>query len=1772
MPALTNKRSHWLGYIALFLFLSCGRRDILTDPASTPTTQQNPAEPGQDRDTPLHQAILAQTDLASLYTFLQTRSINQPDNEGSTPLHRAVLQDNLPLVGLLLSEKATIDAQNAAGLMPLHLAAKQGNLLILHLLLIYHADIHAKDKEEHTPLDYINEKQHTDELQQLLQRTPWDAIASERDPFVVAWLLAAEKTRTKDTQGWTPLHLAACLGQTKAIQDLIANKANIEARNSNGWTPLHLAAFLGQTEAIQALLNNKAALGTKDNQGYTPLHVATLAGRLEAVQLLIDHQAPIDAIDHKGRTPYDIAQSIAIKELLGSRMNLGKLVFDCDYDNIGKRILGHLTAQDKKQLRETSTDMGRRLLKNGDIHLQMHLTNLKHLHPHLYPRLYPHVQTPQCVCLTFEPIPTDAVVTGAFEWAEIAKNKHLSIKNIVFKGQSEDLESLRDALPVELRDHLIVPVVKETYSEEEQYSGEQEYSDDEEEQKVDKIEDSGQEGYPQSNQNEEIYQEETTIVDPGNQLYNSFVGVKKLPAGKTKIEKYLAAGAFGKVYRGQWGDKSVALKQIDADRGAYKLHSLGVTHTEVEEAMQWEVARLSTVSHPNLVQFYGLYQNRNEGYTYMVMEFCEGGTLQEALKKENVPWAQRWQWALQISEALAYLHWEGVLHRDLKAENVLLDKQGRAKLADLGVAQVDALLQDKEAKVVMLGAQDKRFIAPETEKDQTLSTKETDIYALGLVLWQVATGKVPRKIEDLDSVEKDAWREGREREVIPTNCPKSIKALILECWAKEPKQRPTAQGVLAKLAALGPELDPYHHRLVTAVQKLEQRLHPKRKEGLAYIPPFVTQYSIDESIETYWARVEAVQAKAEAAQAKAEAAWTKAFQVKVEAARAKAEAAQAKVEALQAKAAQRIFTSFPLKYVKEKADRAKEKATKAKEKATKAKEEATKAKEEAAREKGERSPNPPLTLAETFKEFIETPKSNTLLLLGEAGLGKTLTTYQWGDQLLNQWWAHINTGTPAPAYFPIFIRSELPTWSHAHIKDAFQEVARKYNLPPGIQPLVFIDGYDELQLDEAPTALVEHLGLQDLGGSKLIVTCRPHTVEKSAQGARFGFNGALTTRHFLPFSLDQLLGYLQKELSEDEQVYQDYKNTLGGAESIRTVLRNPFVLHLFRESWETLSQRPLGQLNRWQIYEAFIEHTLQSQKTLLSKNVRKRLKDTYPNLLTSYQAFMSKVAWQAFEQKGIILGWEEAKKISPWTQLKQYAEQEAKDEFAQRKEKQQKALAAAAAQGQTERRSLLSEDDYVRLTQEKVGRVESELPLQLRGEGKEKRYEYSHKSLFEYGMAKRLLLLQYSPNIVQEGIQLLNSRKVQEEPEAIRFWQGGWKSPAGVYPRLRSGEAMTGSQTLIEPFFEIITRSRDEETIQQASANSATLLAQAEVPFSGRSLQGVRLPGADLSRAILSHTSLAGAQLPGCLLGDAYLSNADLQGANLTGVDFGQYPSLECKKQVYCLAYHPAGGQLAVGLEGGDIELYDQAEGAYRLLATLKGHSEDVNSVAYRPDGQQLASGSSDNTVGLWDTNSFQLVSWLKGHSGRVMSVSYHPDGQQLASGSDDKTVDLWDPSSHQQLALLKGHRGGVRSVCYRPDGQQLASASEDHTVGLWDPSSHQQLALLKGHRGWVMSVSYRPDGQQLASGSRDNTVGLWDPSSHQQLALLKGHRGWVMNVCYRRDGQQLASASDDETVGLWDPSSQEPAAGDWMDPTGLPYYLYSLMPAADRRDGSIHS
>ncbi|KAF4417680.1 Vegetative incompatibility protein HET-E-1 [Colletotrichum fructicola] len=236
---------------------------------------------------------------------------------------------------------------------------------------------------------------------------------------------------------------------------------------------------------------------------------------------------------------------------------------------------------------------------------------------------------------------------------------------------------------------------------------------------------------------------------------------------------------------------------------------------------------------------------------------------------------------------------------------------------------------------------------------------------------------------------------------------------------------------------------------------------------------------------------------------------------------------------------------------------------------------------------------------------------------------------------------------------------------------------------------------------------------------------------------------------------------------------------------------------------------------------------------------------------------------------------------------------------------------------------------------------------------------------------------------------------------------------------------------------------------------------------------------------------------------------------------------------VMSVAFSPDGRQLASGSHDSTVKLWDTATG--QCQQTLEGHSDWVRSVAFSPDGRQLASGSDDSTVKLWDTATGQCQQTLEGHSSDVWSVAFSPDGRQLASGSRDSTVKLWDTATGQCQQTLEGHSSDVNSVAFSPDGRQLASGSGDNTVKLWDTATGQCQQTLEGHSSYVNSVAFSPDGRQLSSGSGDSTVKLWDTATGQCQQTLEGHSSDVNSVAFSPDGRQLASGSHDSTVKLWD-------------------------------------
>ncbi len=229
----------------------------------------------------------------------------------------------------------------------------------------------------------------------------------------------------------------------------------------------------------------------------------------------------------------------------------------------------------------------------------------------------------------------------------------------------------------------------------------------------------------------------------------------------------------------------------------------------------------------------------------------------------------------------------------------------------------------------------------------------------------------------------------------------------------------------------------------------------------------------------------------------------------------------------------------------------------------------------------------------------------------------------------------------------------------------------------------------------------------------------------------------------------------------------------------------------------------------------------------------------------------------------------------------------------------------------------------------------------------------------------------------------------------------------------------------------------------------------------------------------------------------------------------------------------------------------------------LEGHTFWVESVAFSPDSQTLASGS-DNQIRLWDVSTGAEIRSLEGLSSdcNVKSIAFSPDGRLLASGCsydpDNRMIKLWDVGTGKEIRSLEGHHF-VESVAFSPDGQMLASGGSSgfgvSTARLWDTDTGIEIRLLNWNDD-VYSVVFSPDGRTLASGGND-VVKLWDVGTGKEIRSLTCDY-CVHSVAFSPDGQTLAYGSSYDGVSkinLWDVSTGAEIRSHEMHP----FWVYSI-------------
>lgn len=294
--------------------------------------------------------------------------------------------------------------------------------------------------------------------------------------------------------------------------------------------------------------------------------------------------------------------------------------------------------------------------------------------------------------------------------------------------------------------------------------------------------------------------------------------------------------------------------------------------------------------------------------------------------------------------------------------------------------------------------------------------------------------------------------------------------------------------------------------------------------------------------------------------------------------------------------------------------------------------------------------------------------------------------------------------------------------------------------------------------------------------------------------------------------------------------------------------------------------------------------------------------------------------------------------------------------------------------------------------------------------------------------------------------------------------------------------------------------------------------------------------------------------------------------------------------QIRTLAWHPRGDLLAVGENFlGRIQIWHTGTG--ELARTLSAHGHFLAALAWSPDGRQLASASYDQTIKVWDADTWKATITLdRPHQGQPTSLAWSADGAWLVSGGVDGLVKVWDPRSGICTNVLRGHLAAARAVLWWDPTGQVLSAAEDGSIKFWNPRAEPAFRLVAGRGGCAWS----PDGRWLATGDApgvavdrqgairildvttwDPVVTLprpgelapfclaWSPDSRWLAAGFGDRRDWgylevwdwqerrrrpgwesahdghqVRSVAWSPDGRRLASGGSDYTAILWNAPS----------------------------------
>ena len=199
-----------------------------------------------------------------------------------------------------------------------------------------------------------------------------------------------------------------------------------------------------------------------------------------------------------------------------------------------------------------------------------------------------------------------------------------------------------------------------------------------------------------------------------------------------------------------------------------------------------------------------------------------------------------------------------------------------------------------------------------------------------------------------------------------------------------------------------------------------------------------------------------------------------------------------------------------------------------------------------------------------------------------------------------------------------------------------------------------------------------------------------------------------------------------------------------------------------------------------------------------------------------------------------------------------------------------------------------------------------------------------------------------------------------------------------------------------------------------------------------------------------------------------------------------------------------------------------------------------VLSVAFSPNGKNIATGCSDNSIKLWNVVTGDCEKILR-QEFDISSLEFSSDGKSIVSRSSGHTVVRWDVSNGKILNIYEENSELDTSKALSPDGKYIAFSGYDKAIKLCDVATGECVkSFERQHGSYIYTIKFSADGKYIASGSEDKTVKIWDVQTGVCIKTFEGHTGAVTSVAFSPDGKTIVSGSTVGTVRLWDFPSVE--------------------------------